>query len=62
MIIPIDREKKIVLLKALKKGYLDTMDMPELYGKQFNYFLDIMKRATSEDDENDSGTSTPKQI
>ena len=45
MIIHIDRELKITLLKALKNGYLNTLDITELYGRQLeklNYFADIL--------------------
>jgi hypothetical protein len=50
MIIPIDREMKIVLLEALKTGILDTLKIPALYGKQLNYFMDIMIEAGKNDE------------
>lgn len=41
MRIPLDREKKIILLRWLKQGYIDTMDLPEAYrdGTLFSEFL-----------------------
>lgn len=42
MIIPITREIKITLLKSLKQGYIDTLDIVELRGEQANFFLDLL--------------------
>lgn len=42
MKIPLDREKRLILLKWLKQGYINTLDMPEgLEG--YNYFEELMK-------------------
>lgn len=41
MILQLDREKKIVLLKWLKQGYINTLDLPEAY-KDGNLFLDLL--------------------
>lgn len=42
MIIQIDRELKITLLKALQDGYLDTLDIPQLYKEYPNFFYDCL--------------------
>lgn len=41
MKIQLDRERKIILLRWLKQGYIDTMDLPEAYrdGTLFSEFL-----------------------
>lgn len=40
MIIPISREIKIILLNSLKRGYIDTLEMPEIH--KGNLFLDFL--------------------
>ncbi len=47
MKIPIDRRLKIVLIKSLKQGYLDTNDIPELNDVRDNWFLELMKEASA---------------
>ena len=42
MKIKIDKATKIVLLNAIKTGVLNTLDIPELYGKQVSYFEDLL--------------------
>ena len=50
MKIKINKATKIVLLKAIKTGYLDTLDVPELYGDQLNYFHDLLAATNRVDD------------
>jgi len=53
MKIPIDRTMRIAFLKSLRQGYIDTIDIPELLkilSKDYNAFLDLMQRASIEDD------------
>lgn len=46
MIIPLDREKKLVLLKWLKKNAIDTDELKELNEVKDKWFLDLLKRRT----------------
>lgn len=50
MKIVIDREKQLVLLKWLKQGYIDTMDLPEAY-KDSTYFFELMKESCFDGEE-----------
>lgn len=56
--IPINRQLKVILLKWLKHGYMNTDDIPELNDGRDNWFLNLMKQAdietryTAEDLEN----------
>ncbi|AGB29619.1 hypothetical protein Prede_2355 [Prevotella dentalis DSM 3688] len=50
MRVNIDKEKKIILLKWLKQGYIETMDIPECY-EGGNAFEELMKSLPLEDDE-----------
>lgn len=50
MKVKIDKEKKIILLRWLKQGYIETMDIPECY-ESGNYFLELMKSIPCEDEE-----------
>lgn len=58
MKIPINRQLKVILLKWLKHGYMNTDDIPELNDGRDNWFLNLMKQAdietryTAEDLEN----------
>ena len=58
MKIPINRQLKVILLKWLKQGYMNTDDIPELNDSSDNWFLNLMKQAdietryTAEDLEN----------
>lgn len=48
MILQIDREKRLVLLKWLKQGFINTLDMPDAY-KDGNLFLELLKESGVED-------------
>lgn len=58
MQIPINRQLKVILLKWLKQGYMNTDDIPELNDGRDNWFLNLMNQAdietryTAEDLEN----------
>lgn len=55
MIVKIDREKKIILLKWLRQGYINTLDLPEAY-KDSNLFLELlMETGIKEDNEEQQG-------
>ena len=55
MIVKIDREKRIILLKWLKQGYINTLDLPEAY-KDSNLFLELlMETGIKEDEEEQQG-------
>lgn len=51
MRISLDKEKKIILLKWLKQGYINPMDMPELLSDRDNAFLQLMQSLPDEEDE-----------
>lgn len=53
--VTIDREKRLILLKWLRQGYIDTLDMPEAY-KGGNLFLELLKESSVEDDEESQAT------
>lgn len=57
MRIPIDREKKLIILKWLKRGYIDTEDCRELNDVRENWFLELMKRTGDEELEQDNETN-----
>lgn len=42
MKIPLDRNKRIILLKWLKQGYINTIDMPETM-EGYNFFEELLK-------------------
>ena len=46
----IDREKKLILLKWLKQGYIDTLDIPNAY-KDGNLFMELLKESSVNDEE-----------
>jgi hypothetical protein len=50
MRVKIDKEKKIILLKWLKCGYIETMDIPECY-ENGNAFEELMKSLPLEEEE-----------
>lgn len=58
MKIPINRQMKVILLRWLQQGYMNTDDLPDLNNNRDNWFLDLMKqsdpetRYTAEDLEN----------
>lgn len=49
MKIAIDRSKKLILLKWLKQGYINTLDMPEAM-EGFNIFQELMIALDEEED------------
>lgn len=49
MKIAIDRSKKLTLLKWLKQGYINTLDMPEAM-EGFNIFKELMIALDEEED------------
>lgn len=53
MRVRIDKEKKIILLRWLKRGYIETMDIPECY-EGGNAFLELMKSLSDEEDEEET--------
>lgn len=50
MIVKIDREKRIILLKWLKQGFINTLDLPEAY-KDSNLFLELLMETGIKEDE-----------
>lgn len=42
MRLQIDRARKIILLKWLRQGFIDTLDLPEAY-EGGNLFLELLK-------------------
>ena len=58
MKIPINRQLKVILLKWLKQGYMNTDDIQELNDSSDKWFLNLMKQSdietsyTAEDLEN----------
>lgn len=55
MRIQLDREKKIILLRWLKQGYIDTLDLPEAY-RDGTLFFEYLKESGMID-ENDNKTA-----
>lgn len=47
MKIELTRERKIILLKWLKQGYIDTNDLPEAY-KDYTLFEALMMEAVDD--------------
>ena len=50
MRIQIDKGKKIILLRWLQQGYIETLDLPEAY-KDISLFEELLKESGTEDDE-----------
>lgn len=48
MKIPINRQIKVILLRWLQQGYMNTDDLPDLNKSRDNWFLDLMKQADAE--------------
>lgn len=50
MIVQLDREAKIELLKAIKKGFLDVAKIPILFNaiQGGSYFIELMKELDKE--------------
>ena len=57
MRIQIDRQKRIILLKWLKNGVINTRDLEELNSQEDNLFLELIK---SLPDDEDTETETGK--
>lgn len=55
MRIQLDREKKIILLRWLKQGYIDTLDLPEAY-RDGTLFFEYLKESGMID-QNDNKTA-----
>ena len=53
MKLTIDREKKIILLKWLKQGFIDTLDLPEAY-KDSSFFLEMLMESSMDDEEEEA--------
>ena len=56
MRVKIDKEKKIILLRWLKQGYIETMDIPECY-EGGNYFEELMKSLPIEIEDDEEETT-----
>lgn len=56
MRIGLDREKKITLLKWLKQGYIETLDLPEAY-KDSTLFYELLKESSTESEAPQNGKS-----
>lgn len=54
MIIQLDREAKIELLKAVKTGFLDVSKIPALFNELQggNVFIELMKELDKEENKN----------
>ncbi len=52
MTLQINRDRKIVLLKWLRQGFIDTLDLPEAY-EGGNLFLELLKESGKIEDEGD---------
>lgn len=50
MKIPIDREKRVILLKWLQQGYIEPLDLPEAY-KDSNLFQTLLMQTSVTDEE-----------
>ena len=50
MRIKIDREKRIILLKWLRNGIINTRDLEELNSKEDNLFLELIKSLPDDED------------
>ena len=60
MRLPIDREKKLIILNWLKQGYIDTLDLPEAY-KDGSLFLDLLMESSMDEDEEEEAAAQRKQ-
>ena len=56
MRLPIDRERKIIILKWLKQGYIDTLDLPEAY-KDSSFFLEMLMESSMVEDEDEEAAA-----
>lgn len=57
MRLPIDRSKKIALLKWLKQGYIDTLDIPEIINGN-NAFTEYLIESGLIEDKQQEATTT----
>lgn len=48
MKIQLDRNKRIILLKWLKQGYINTLDLPDAM-EGYNYFEELLKEIDKEE-------------
>lgn len=55
MRIQIDRQKRIILLKWLKNGVINTRDLEELNSKEDNLFLELIKSLPDDEDTEPEG-------
>lgn len=46
----LDRQKRLTLLKWLKQGYIETLDLPEAL-QGYNFFEEIMKETDRAEEE-----------
>lgn len=58
MQIPLDREKKIILLRWLKQGFIDTLDLPEAYRDSTLFFELLRESGMIEDNENENNKAS----
>ena len=58
MRIPLDREKKIILLRWLKRGFIDTLDLPEAYRDSTLFFELLSESGMIEDGENENNKAS----
>lgn len=62
MQIPLDREKKIILLRWLKQGFIDTLDLPEAYRDSTLFFELLKESGMTEDSENENNTASTIEV
>lgn len=60
MILQIDRERKLILLKWLKQGYIDTLDLLEAY-KDGTLFLELLQKCSTADDSEGQQADMPQK-
>lgn len=58
MRVPIDRQKRLTLLKWLKQGYIEPMDLPEAYKDSTLFEALLMETGTIDDEHPDNGNAT----
>lgn len=58
MQIPLDREKKIILLRWLKQGFIDTLDLPEAYRDSALFFELLRESGMIEDSESENNKAS----
>lgn len=56
MKIPIDRAKRIIIIKWLHSGSIETNDIPELNEIRDNWFLSLMKETDAAKQEENNNT------